>query len=56
MSEVLQFDMCTKLRKQFADWRAEAEQQAADTAKAAEQERYRASYAERHTPETPDAA
>jgi len=49
---VLPFDYCRKLNKAFAEWSRQSEQQAVASSKAAEQERYRASYAKRHTPET----
>lgn len=50
-ADVLHFDYCRKLNKAFAEWSKQAAEQAEATSKAAEAERYRASYARRHTPE-----
>ena len=48
MSAVLQFEMCRKLRKAFADFERDAEQQAEQTARAVREKGLMDGYAVRH--------
>lgn len=51
-----QRDPTRYFRERFAAITAQSDREVAEAAKAAEQEKYRAAYAERHTPDGPEAA
>ena len=52
MSDVLNFDMATKLRKAFADWAREADRQAEQSRRTNEQLKSYAAWGKRREPDT----